>query len=113
MKNIENLVCRIIKKYKTYSAFEICSKMAIRVMLMDLPDDVKGFYVKFLKNRVIIINNSIPLKDMECVCAHELGHIFLHENVNSIKIENESKFDVSIFEKEAEYFSRCFLKASN
>lgn len=55
--------------------------------------------------RVIIVNSSYTLGRQNFTLAHELGHVELHKNFNTIDLDGEDKAK----EKEADFFAACFL----
>ncbi|MDQ5984184.1 MAG: hypothetical protein RUMPE_01223 [Eubacteriales bacterium SKADARSKE-1] len=115
MKNIRKIVSRIIMQYGTRSPFQICEKMGINILFVDLPDKVNGFFVNSAENgyRSILISKSIPDFKKEEVCAHELGHALLHSEINSILHENDPSFGLKKFEAEADFFSNLLLPKPN
>lgn len=105
MDKIEKIVSNLVKKYGTTSPFEICEYLGIDVIYQDLPEYVRGFFVKILKNFVIVINNSIEEGEERIVCAHELGHIMLHSETNSISLNSRTHLCTSKYEREADLFA--------
>lgn len=112
VKKLNNIVCSLVNLYKTCSPFKICKKMGINVLVIELPEAVDGFFVKSddinNKNYIsILINTSVAKKERKKICAHELGHAILHQNVNA---ENcaDSTF-LENLELEAEIFSSILL----
>lgn len=49
MENIERITSNIVKKYNTDSPFELCDYLGINVIYQELPDCVRGFFIKILK----------------------------------------------------------------
>lgn len=114
IEEINNLVCNLVDLYETCSPFEICKKMGINILTLDLPNTVEGFFVNSaeVENKSyvsILINNSVPENKREKVCAHELGHVILHRNINSEKYSNDHNINLESFEFEAEMFSMILL----
>lgn len=105
MYKIEKVVSSLVKKYGTTSPFEICEYLGINVIYQDLPEYVRGFFVKILKNFVVVINNDIEEDEERIVCAHELGHIMLHSETNSISLNSRTHLCTSKYEREADLFA--------
>lgn len=112
MEKIKKLVSKLISKYETYSPFELCNKMGIKVYMIDLPKTTKGFFYKENENSkaIILLNKNLDEKLLDIVCAHELGHALMHSNVNCIKEERNKFFNLKKLEMEADYFSFYLIK---
>ena len=113
-KEISNIVSHLVKRYNTHCPFEICKKMNINILFLDLPDTVEGFFVNSEKPRgksyiSILINKSIPKCNHKKICAHELGHVLLHNNVNSEVCRESRDICLEDLEMEAEIFSITLL----
>ena len=93
MKRIEAIVQDMVITYGTNSPFEICKKLGIRIIYTQLPYTINGFVVEILENKVIVINDIINDESKLLTCAHELGHIILHKEINYInEMENEAEY---------------------
>ncbi len=112
MKNIAKIVSNISRKYRTASPFELCDCLGINVIYEELPDSVRGFFVKILKDFVIVINSSADEYESRVVCAHELGHIMLHSDTNSISLNSRTCLCTSKYEREADLFAVTLLLES-
>ena len=106
MRKIEEIVQELIDTHNTKSPFEICKNLGINVTYADLPDSVSGFIVEILKKKVVVINISMPDDEKLLTCAHELGHILLHEGINYINAHGRDE-EIMNLEKEADYISYC------
>ncbi len=105
MKNIDKIILSLTQRYNTASPFELCDCLGIIVIYEDLPDSVRGFFVKILKDFVIVINISADEDEARVVCAHELGHIMLHSDTNSISLSSRTCLCTSKYEREADLFA--------
>ena len=115
IEEINNLVCHLIDLYETCSPFEMCKKMGINTLILELPNTIEGFFVNSAeieeKSYVsILINELVPEEKREKVCAHELGHVILHKDINSEKCEDGHNVYIESFEFEAEMFSLILLE---
>ena len=108
MENIERITSNIVKKYNTDSPFELCDYLGINVIYQELPDCVRGFFIKILKSFVVVINNTVDEDEAKVVCAHELGHIILHSETNSISLNSRTHLCTSKYEREADLFAVIF-----
>jgi Zn-dependent peptidase ImmA (M78 family) len=109
MKGIKKLVLSLKQEYGTNDPFRICENLDITVLFVELPEQIKGFYSNLIGSKFIYINNMIMGREQDVVCAHELGHALLHENINTIFIEKHTQLCRMRYEKEADYFCVCLL----
>lgn len=109
MNIIEQKVKSIVKYYKTRDPFLLCDEMGIIVVDCDLPETVNGIYTMLYGQNTVILNNRLDSIKRRVVCAHELGHIMLHDNLNCLNLESSTNFVVSKFETEADTFAAFLL----
>ena len=107
MKNIKEIVRSLIRRYETRSPFEICDKLKINVVFSsELPNNVKGLYFNSPDyGKVILINSSVKGHKIDKVCAHELGHVMLHGDINSMSYHQNFDGELAEFEMEADMFA--------
>ncbi len=77
---IQNVAGRLIKKYDTRDPFLICEAIGVEVFYADL-GSLKGMYKYFKRNRFAVINENLGPYTKSLVCAHELGHDILHQDL--------------------------------
>ena len=65
---------------------------------------VNGFYQRYEDHDIIYINQDLSEEEAIIVCAHELGHMVLHSDKNSIFLESTLEVS-SIYEAEANLFA--------
>lgn len=109
MLDIQNTVEKIVKKYNTTDPFELCEYMGINVLKQELPESVNGFFVKIMQDYVIIINDSCSYEKSKFILAHEMGHIILHGDTNSIDLRSNTNLCVERLENQADYFAGYLL----
>ncbi|MGN1457184.1 MAG: ImmA/IrrE family metallo-endopeptidase [Acutalibacteraceae bacterium] len=109
MERIKRKAEEIISVYKTAEPDEICEKMDIIILDADLPDSVNGFTVKLRESRFIFINSNLKDYDRRVTVAHELGHIILHGETNTVSLSCNTGFCVSKYEREADCFAAYLL----
>ncbi len=85
VKFINQLVHATMEKYGTRDPFEICRCMGIRIHYKDLGPALKAFYFYQSRIKNIVINSSADQVLHPVLCAHELGHALLHENVATLR----------------------------
>lgn len=105
---IRNKVNRLVRFYKTRNPFEIIKGMNIILIFYPL-EGVRGFYQYFQRNNLIYIDERLPEHEKKFVCAHELGHMFLHKGTNTVFMDTKTHFNTNQFEQEADLFAMDLL----
>ena len=77
---IQNVANELIKKFDTRDPFQLCQAIGVEVFYADL-GSLKGMYKYLKKNRFAVINENLDPFTKTLVCAHELGHDILHQNL--------------------------------
>ena len=75
---IYDSVQKKIKKSGTRNPFNIAEDNGIMLIFDSNLSKMKGMYTIIKRNRIIIINDNMPERMQQIVCAHELGHDALH-----------------------------------
>lgn len=101
---IKTTVTQLIKKHRTNDPFEIASQKNILV-LFELLGDMLGYYNSSRRLQMIHINNTACQQDQRFTCAHELGHVILHPNVNTPFLRRHTLYSVDRIEREANQFA--------
>lgn len=104
MDDIKKLANKIARRYRSRNPFEIIKGMNVILVYADL-EGVRGFYQYFQRNHIIYIDNALSDHKQRFVCAHELGHLFLHKKVNAIFMDTHTFMNHNRFEKEANRFA--------
>lgn len=73
----------LAQKHRSRDPFEIIRGLNVIVVYAPLVG-VRGFYQYFQRNNIIYIDENLPKHVQRFVCAHELGHMFLHKSANAI-----------------------------
>ncbi|WP_410515265.1 ImmA/IrrE family metallo-endopeptidase [Paenibacillus sp. BR2-3] len=110
---MDELICNLIKKYKTNCPFELSRALGIHIRFMNLGEGTKGLYYRKLRRRFIVIHNELPLEWQRFVCAHELGHDRLHKGINRFFLEESSYFCPGKLERQANSFAVKLLLANS
>ncbi|MST73432.1 ImmA/IrrE family metallo-endopeptidase [Roseburia sp. MUC/MUC-530-WT-4D] len=106
--NIRDQVKSIVKKYGTRNPFEILEQKNAILVYAPL-EGVRGFYQYFQRNHIIYIDENLPKSEKTFVCAHELGHLFLHKKANALYMDSHTLFNTNKFENEANTFAAELL----
>ena len=77
---IQNVANKLIKKFDTRDPFQLCQAIGVEVFYAGL-GSLKGMYKYLKKNRFAVINENLDPFTKTLVCAHELGHDILHQNL--------------------------------
>ena len=101
-----------IKNAIVFDLFNLLEKNGVRIVTLDLPDDVSGFSFSGKDNDSIIffINSRKTIERSIYTIAHELGHLIFHmgsfkHNQYTQNIHDSGK----LLEKTADYFAASFL----
>ncbi len=106
--DIKKLADSLVRKYGTRNPFEIIKNLNAIVVFYPL-DGIKGFYQYFQRNNIIYIDEQLPDHEKIFVCAHELGHMFLHKKANAIFMDSRTQLTTSKYENEADRFAADLL----
>ncbi len=101
---------KLIKTFETRDPFKIAKHIGIDLKYMKLRN-IKGLYTYILRNRYIVINDSIDEISARIVCAHEIGHDRFHRGLGIKTFQDEMCIPVKTAnpEIEANYFAAEFL----
>ena len=112
--NIKRFVVSLINKHGTNDPYEIADGYDdIYIIKHPLGDTVRGYYQYFRDSRIIYINASLDTRAQKVVCAHELGHAFLHTKVNIVFTRSKTFFSCDAYEREANLFAVELLLPDN
>ncbi|NFB30181.1 ImmA/IrrE family metallo-endopeptidase [Clostridium botulinum] len=77
-------IIRLAQKIKNKhgnNCFEICSTLGIKINYTKLkPNIYPAYSLKIKETPVIILNEHFTLKSQNILCAHELGHVLMHDD---------------------------------
>lgn len=106
--DIRKKVDALVRTYQTRNPFEMIKGM--NVILVRCPlDGVRGFYQYFQRNNIIYIDESLTETEQMFVCAHEMGHMFLHKKSNAVYMDSRTYLNTNRFENEANLFAMVLL----
>ena len=72
---------RIVRTHETRDPFKLAEYMGIHVIYDNEFTDLKGMYMIIKRSRFIILNGNLNSRDLQTVCAHEIGHDRLHRHL--------------------------------
>lgn len=106
--DIKKKVDSLARKYKTRNPFEIVQGLNVILVFAPLID-TRAFYQYFQRNNIIYIDEDLPYHEQTFECAHEMGHMFLHKNANTIFMDTRTNFNTNKYEQEADSFAMDLL----
>ena len=106
--DIKRKANQLVRLFGTRDPFEMVKGMNVILVFYPL-DGVRGFYQYFKRNNIIYIDESLSRHDQQFVCAHELGHMFLHKRSNALFMDTRTQFNTSRYEVEADKFAMNLL----
>lgn len=101
-------VNRLRSRYKTSNPFELCAKIGIEVVFVDI-GKLKGMYTCIKRNRFVVINENLDTYMQAMVCAHELAHDQLHrksstaswlKDINISDSSTKQEYEANLFAAE-------------
>jgi len=105
MINIKIRVANIVRKHGTARPYELAHCLGINVIPVDLPLHIRGFLVRVLRRKIIILNDRLPEESANVVLCHELGHARLHTGYGYYFHPNQTYYVPSKREREANEFA--------
>lgn len=101
---IKRLAKKIRSNYENNSLRDICDEENIYLSSYDL-GDINGYYFEFNDVHIIKYNNSLDDRESIQVIAHELGHYYLHRNLDIFFIQKNTLLLKNRYEIEADLFA--------
>ncbi|MEC1369397.1 ImmA/IrrE family metallo-endopeptidase [Bacillus velezensis] len=86
-KNIKHKAERVIHEHGTNNVYQICENLRIVVLKEDL-GCINGFLQYYKERETYLIHVNKNSVHPNLIIAHELGHYYLHKNLNSFQMEN-------------------------
>ena len=110
--NIKLRATNLTKKFKTNNPREIADYLGIDILYLDLPKSIRGFLVRVLKRKVIVINKNLTRTAQLVTICHELGHVRLHPGYGYYYHATGTRYVSSRCEREANEFALYLLSQS-
>lgn len=111
--DIQRQTKKLFRKYQTNCPFTIAKMLNIHVVYLDLPMSVKGYCQHVLRRKFIVLNQNLEEEtERRFVCAHELGHMILHQGFSHYFLTRNTYFVSSKYEREAHQFAIHLLLAN-
>lgn len=112
---ISEKINKLIRKYDTRNPFELCDNLNIRIRYKDLGTAIKAYYFYQSRIKNIVLSTRSGRIVQKILCAHELGHALLHDELAAMRGFQELElFDTtSRTEYEANLFAAELLIDDN
>ena len=94
----------LVRKYGTRNPFIIAKALGYTVIRTPL-SGIRGFYQYVKRCHIIYIDSLLSQREANFVCAHEIGHAFMHRGCNRIFMDTHTHFVVNRYEVEANHFA--------
>ena len=98
------LAARLAAKHHTRDPFRIAEDLGFMVVFAPLVD-MRGFQQRVKRRNIIYINQDLDEEQQRLVCAHELGHHYLHRGMNRVFMDHSTQLVTQKYENEAHLFS--------
>lgn len=108
LMDIKKRADELAKRFQTRNPFEIIQGLNVILLFAPLID-TKAFYQYFQRNNIIYIDENLSKTEQMFECAHEMGHMFLHKNTNTIFMDSRTMLNTNRYEKEADTFAMDLL----
>ncbi|QLY79211.1 MULTISPECIES: ImmA/IrrE family metallo-endopeptidase [Clostridium] len=107
-KRIDTEIDKLVNKYKTNNPFDIAKGENIIIFKEPL-GSINGYYNKFVRQKMIHVNEDLTYSKQLFTCGHELGHAIFHPNANTPFLINNTFYSVDKLERQANYFAAKLL----
>lgn len=106
--DIKKQADELARRFQTRNPFEIIQGLNAILLFVPLID-TRAFYQYFQRNNIIYIDENLSKPEQMFECAHEMGHMFLHKNANTIFMDSRTMLNTNRYEKEADTFAMDLL----
>jgi Zn-dependent peptidase ImmA (M78 family) len=108
-KNIHARVKHLVQKYETRDPLKLARYLNIHVVHKEYSPHTKGYYIKTIRNKFVVVNSTLDEYSQRIVLAHELGHAILHSSEQIYFIREYTLFPIGPYECEANKFAAELL----
>ncbi|WP_196595911.1 ImmA/IrrE family metallo-endopeptidase [Pectinatus frisingensis] len=113
MINMKLRVKNLMNKYGTADPFELVDDLNIKIIHAPLPDHIRGFLVRVLRRKYIILNENLCYLAQKITVCHEIGHAQLHRGYGYYLHADQAYYVPSRREKEANEYAMHLLSHSS
>jgi Zn-dependent peptidase ImmA (M78 family) len=108
-KHIYAKVKHLVREHETRDPKRLAEYLGIHVVYESYSLYTKGYFIKTLRNKFIVVNRVLGEDERKIVLAHELGHAILHSSKPVYFIREYTLFPVGTYEEEANIFAAELL----
>ena len=102
--DIKCLADKLVERFGTRDPFRITEALGYTTIYTPLVG-VRGFYQYLKRCHIIYLDSELDDATARFVCAHELGHSFLHRGLNRIFMDTRTFIITGRYETEANQFA--------
>ena len=102
--NARECVIKLMRRCNSNNPFTIVRALDIILIYCHLVD-LNGFYQYHKRNHIIYLSEDLDEVTARFVLAHELGHMQLHRNLNTVFMDTRTYNPHSRFERQANTFA--------
>ena len=102
--DIKNIVAQLVEKYDTSDPFKLADLLSVVIVYEPL-GSIYGYYSRSHRTKVIHINGNLSSENQLLTVAHELGHVILHPEANTVFLKKNTLFSTDKLEIEANTFA--------
>lgn len=113
MINIRARVRHLVQKYGTRNPERLAKELGIVVTKQEFSPRTKGFFIRILRQKFIVVNSILDWPSQQIVLAHELGHALLHSSQDIYFIREYTLFPIGKLEVQANKFAAELLIADD
>ena len=99
---------KLMKRCKTNDPFEIARQLNIILIHAPLVG-LNGFYQYHKRNHIIYLAEFLDESAARFVLAHEIGHMLMHRNLNTVFLDTHTFNPHDRFERQANTFAAELL----
>jgi len=106
--SIKKLALALYQEYDTRNPFTVCEILGITIVFTQLKG-TRGFFHRAYGTDTLYIDENLPEYVQVFICAHELGHAFLHGGVNAVYMDTRTFQVIGKYENAANHFAAFLL----
>lgn len=106
--NTKSLANEIARRHATRDPFCLAENLGFIVIRTPLIG-MRGLQQRAKRQTILYVNVDLDEQQQRMVCAHELGHYFMHRGMNRLFMDRGTRMVTNKFEQEANRFAVDFL----
>ena len=110
--NIKLRSSNLIKKCGTANPFKLAEYLGIDVLCVPLPASIRGLYIRPLRRKIILLNDTLPYAGQSVTVCHEIGHSRMHSGYGYYFFPDRTYYVPCKREREANEYAAHLLSYS-